>query len=109
MTEKKTDAQPPRVFISYSWTSDDHTEWVADLAEKLMNDGGVDVVLDQWDLEDGHDVNAFMERMVTDPTIKRVIIISDALYAEKADGRKGGVGTEPQISSKKVYESVDQN
>lgn len=104
-----TDATPPRVFISYSWTSDEHTEWVADLAEKLMNDGGVDVVLDQWDLEDGHDVNAFMERMVTDPTIKRVIIISDALYAAKFDGRKGGVGTETQVISKEVYDSVDQN
>jgi hypothetical protein len=98
----------PRVFISYSWTSEDHSEWVADLGERLMNDG-IDVVLDQWSLEDGHDVNAFMERMVTDPTINRVIIVSDALYAAKADGCKGGVGTETQIISKEVYDSVDQN
>lgn len=102
------DNAPPRVFISYSWTNDDHTEWVADLGEKLMTDG-VDVVLDQWSLEDGHDVNAFMEKMVTDPTIQRVIVISDKLYAEKADGRRGGVGTETQIISKGVYESVEQN
>lgn len=99
---------PPKVFISYSWTSDLHTEWVADLGERLMNDG-IEVVLDQWSLEDGQDINVFMEKMVTDPTIKRVIIISDSLYAAKADGRKGGVGTETQIISKEVYESVDQN
>jgi len=106
MTDEKQ--PPPKVFISYSWTSDEHTEWVADLGERLMNDG-IEVVLDQWSLEDGQDVNVFMEKMVTDPTIKRVIIISDAMYADKADGRRGGVGTETQIISKEVYESVDQN
>jgi hypothetical protein len=101
-------AQPPRVFISYSWSSDQHTEWVASLGERLMADG-IDVVLDQWSLEDGHDINVFMEKMVSDPTIKRVVIISDSLYAAKADGRTGGVGTETQIISKEVYDSVDQN
>ncbi len=99
---------PPKIFISYSRTSDEHTEWVGNLGERLMSDG-IEVVLDQWSLEDGQDVNAFMEQMVHDSTIKRVIIISDALYAAKADGRKGGVGTETQIISKEVYDSVDQN
>jgi len=104
-TEKQL---PPKIFISYSWTSDEHTSWVAELGERLMNDG-IEVILDQWSLEEGHDVNFFMEKMVTDSGIKRVIIISDRMYAEKADGRKGGVGTEAQIISKEIYESVDQN
>jgi len=98
----------PKVFISYSWTSDEHNEWVAELGEKLMSDG-IDVILDQWSLEDGHDVNAFMEKMVSDASVKRVIVVSDAMYSAKADARKGGVGTETQIISKEVYESVDQN
>lgn len=102
------DPEAPKVFISYSWSSDEHTAWVADLGERLMSDG-IDVVLDQWSLEDGHDVNAFMEKMVSDPSIKRVVIISDSVYASKADARKGGVGTETQIISKEVYDSVDQN
>jgi hypothetical protein len=75
---------------------------------KTLHREGIEVILDQWSLEDGHDINAFMERMVTDPTIKRVIIICDALYADKADGRKGGVGSETQIISKEVYDRVDQ-
>jgi hypothetical protein len=95
----------PKVFISYSWTSDDHTSWVADLGERLMADG-VDVLLDQWSLKHGHNVNAFMEQMVLDPSIKRVLIISDAAYAAKANARKGGVGTESQIISQEVYEKV---
>jgi hypothetical protein len=96
-----------RVFISYSWTSEEHVAWVAELGERLMSDG-VEVVLDQWSLKEGHDLNSFMEQMVTDPAIKRVIVISDAKYAEKADARKGGVGTESQIISQEVYQKVDQ-
>lgn len=30
-----TDATPARVFISYSWTRDEHTDWAADLSEQL--------------------------------------------------------------------------
>lgn len=98
----------PKVFISYSWTNEAHTDWVSDLGTRLMSDG-IEVVLDQWSLEDGQDVHAFMEKMVTDPTIKKVIIVSDSQYETKANGRKGGVGTESQIISKEVYEKVDQN
>lgn len=98
---------PIRVFISYCWTSEEHVAWVAELGERLMSDG-VDVVLDQWSLKDGQDLNAFMEQMVTDPTIKRVIVVSDAKYAEKANAREGGVGTESQIISQEVYNKVDQ-
>ena len=57
---------PPKVFISYSWSNDDHTAWVADLGERLMADGII-VVLDQWDLQDGQDLNDFMEQMVKRP------------------------------------------
>ena len=97
----------PKVFISYSWTSEDHKEWVLNLATRLRSDG-VDVILDRWHLQPGHDVNAFMEQMVTDPTVKKVLMVCDKAYAEKADGRKGGVGTETQIISAEVYRKVKQ-
>ena len=102
---KKTNA--PKVFISYSWSSTRHKEWVRDLAERLMSDG-VNVILDQWDLKEGQDKFAFMEKMVADLELSRVLIVSDSMYAEKADKREGGAGTESQIISKEVYEKVDQ-
>jgi hypothetical protein len=40
--------------------------------------------------------------MVTDSTITKVAVISDQTYADKADGRAGGVGTETQIISREV-------
>ena len=74
-----------------------------------LSDSGVDVILDKWELREGHDSISFMERMVNDPTIKKVAIISDETYAAKANARQGGVGTETQIISADVYAQVDQS
>lgn len=71
-------------------------------------ESGIEVILDKWDLRPGQDAVAFMESMVTDSTIDKVLLICDKVYSEKADGRQGGVGTETQIISKKVYEQVNQ-
>jgi len=98
----------PKVFISYSWSNPVHEQWVLDLATELR-ESSVDVILDKWDLKEGHDAIAFMEKMVTDPEIKKVVIVTDEVYASKADGRAGGVGTETQIISKEIYENQEQD
>jgi hypothetical protein len=97
----------PKAFISYSRTSRAHCDRIRSYAERLRGDG-VDVILDQWDLAEGQDKYAFMEKMVTDPSVTHVLVFSDKRYAEKADARKAGVGTESQIMSKEIYEKVDQ-
>jgi hypothetical protein len=98
---------PPKLFISYSWSGEAHEQLVLRIATELR-ESGVDVILDKWDLKEGHDAFAFMEQMVTDPEIKKVAIVCDEKYAAKADGRLGGVGTETQIISKEVYENQRQ-
>lgn len=100
--------ESPKLFISYSWSSPEHEQWVINLATELR-ESGVDVILDKWDLREGHDAIAFMEKMVSDPDIKKVVIICDRLYVEKADGRSGGVGTETQIITPEIYEREDQS
>jgi hypothetical protein len=97
----------PRVFVSYSWTSSEYQERVVQLASDLRRDG-IDIVLDVWDLEEGQDAYAFMERSVTDPSVARVLILCDPTYATKADGRSGGVGTETLIISPQVYGEAQQ-
>jgi len=99
---------PPKAFISYSWTSPSHQALVKHWADQLLSDG-VDVVLDIYDLKEGNDKYAFMERMVTDEAITHVLVVSDRMYSEKADDRKAGVGTESQIISREVYEKVEQS
>ena len=101
------EAKPPKIFVSYSWTTPEHEDFVIKLAEDLVS-SGVDVIIDKWCLRDGQDSYAFMESMVNDKTINKVLIISDKGYAEKANNRKGGVGTETQIISPEIYSSAEQ-
>lgn len=67
------------------------------------------MVLDVWDLKEGDDKYAFMEKMVTDEAVTHVLVFSDSEYAAKADARKAGVGTESQIISSEVYSKVQQS
>lgn len=94
----------PKIFISYSWSSD---VLVLALAQRLVSHG-IDVVLDKWELKEGQDKYAFMERCVNDPDITKVLIICDKAYALKANARKGGVGDETVIISGEIYENMKQ-
>lgn len=98
----------PKLFISYSWSSPQHEQWVIQLSTELR-ESGVDVILDKWDLKEGHDAIVFMEKMVSDPEVRKVIMVCDETYARKSDGRAGGVGTESQIISKEVYDNISQD
>lgn len=100
-------SKPHKIFISYSWSNPAHEDWVLELAIRLVNDG-VDVILDKWNLREGHDKFAFMESMVQAPDIEKVLIISDSRYATKANERSGGVGTETSIITPKIYASAVQ-
>ena len=102
------DEIPPKLFISYSWTSLDHEAWVIRLATELR-DSGIDVILDKWDLKEGQDSYVFMEQMVADLEIKKVLLVCDKEYVTKANNRSGGVGTETQIITPEIYRKQDQN
>ncbi len=100
--------EAPKLFVSYCWSSPEHEQWVVDFATQLRQ-VGINAILDKWDLREGHDSVAFMEQMVTNPDVKKVAMICDKKYAEKADDRSGGVGTETQIISANVYRQTEQN
>lgn len=93
-----------KIFISYAWGS---SELVLELAQRLVAHG-VDVVLDKWDLKEGQDKYAFMERCVNDSEITKVLIICDKAYAQKANDRTGGVGDETIIISGEIYGNMKQ-
>ena len=98
---------PPKLFISYSWTTPDHEAWVVELATRLR-ESGVHAILDKWDLREGQDGHAFMEQMVTDSDIGKVLLVCDKRYAQKANDRTGGVGTETQIITPAIYNQQRQ-
>jgi len=99
---------PPKIFVSYSWTTPEHEQWVYNLAERLRSSDGVDIKLDKWDLKEGYDKYAFMESMVTSPEIDKVLIICDKGYKEKANANTGGVGTEKLLITPEIMENVEQ-
>lgn len=106
-TELQGSVVRPKVFISYSWVNQQHREEVRQFADRLIANG-VQVLLDEYDLKAGQDIYKFMESTVTNSDVTHVLIIADRHYTQRADDRKGGVGSETLLISPKVYERVDQ-
>ncbi len=104
----KKKIENPKIFISYAWGDEEYQNQVLAFASQLVGDG-IEVVFDKWDLTEGNDTYAFMEKCATDPTITNVLMLLDPIYAKKADEHSGGVGTETQIISAKVYSEVTQD
>ena len=84
----------PIVFISYSHDSDIHKQWVLKLATNLRSHG-VNVILDQWDLQIGSDLRFFMENGLS--SAKLVLCICSEEYVKKVDSGIGGSGYEGMI------------
>lgn len=84
----------PSVFISYSWDSDQHKQWVLNLANRLC-ENGVYVYLDQYDLKMGKDMTHFMENAINKSD--RILVIGTPTYQKRAMGREKGVGFEYSI------------
>jgi len=80
---------------------------VIQLAER-MSSNYIHVILDIWDLKEGQDKYQFMEQMVNSSGVKRVLLICNKEYAEKANAKQGGVGIESLIISNEIYTQADQ-
>lgn len=104
----ESEVKQPKVFISYSWSNQFHQEAVKSWADRLLQDG-VEVILDIYDLNEGDDKYAFMESMVSDPTVSHVLVVCDSKYTERANAREKGVGTESTIISSEIYKRVKQS
>lgn len=98
----------PKVFISYSWDSHKTRQIVELLTSKLESDG-IEVVYDRKSLLLGNDMIRFMERLVNDQSIEKVLLFCDQSYKEKADARSSGVGIETKIIAPNIYGAPDQN
>lgn len=90
----------PKCFISYSWDSPSHKDWVRSLAENLQKNG-VHSYLDQWDVSLGDKLPQFMETSVRESDF--VLLVCTAKFAEKANSGKGGVGYETSIVTGEIY------
>lgn len=95
MAEQGSDEQEaPKVFVSYSWDSEQHQSWVLKLAHRIQSNG-VDTVLDQWDTRLGSDLTLFMESAAN--LDYRILAIVTENYVDKANIPQGGVGYERRV------------
>ncbi len=90
----------PRCFISYSWDSPLHKDWVRSLAEQLHSNG-VYTVLDQWDVQLGDQLPKYMESSIRESDF--VLLICTPIFASKANAGKGGVGYEKSIVTGEIF------
>ena len=104
---KETDAlAPPKCFVSYTWESPVHEDWVLNLATQLR-ENGVDVVLDRWDLNYGNDLPHFMETSVRESDF--VILVCTPKYARKANAGEGGAGYEKRIVTGEMFKNANES
>lgn len=97
-------SNPPKVFISYSWDSEAHKNWVLNLASRLR-EKGIDAILDQWHVALGDQLPEFMEQSIK--TSDYVLVVCTPNYRIKSESRQGGVGYEGHIISSELF--VQQN
>lgn len=95
------------IFISYSWDSEIHKEWVKKLADTLQEDENFDVIWDGYDLDSLSDKNSYMEKSVWESDY--ILIVSTKKYKEKSDERKGGVGIEAYMASANHWGKMTSN
>ena len=90
----------PSCFISYSWDSRKHKEWVRKLATHLQRNG-VLTHLDQWDVRPGMDLPDYVERCIRESHF--VILVCTPKFAVKANAGAGGVGYEKMIVTGEMF------
>ncbi len=102
----ETSSTEPVVFISYSHDSEEHKNWVLQLATRLRSNG-VNVILDRWNLKLGSDLASFMERGLSKSN--RIVSICSETYVKKANEGKGGAGYEKQIMTAEFINDQNNN
>ncbi|EJG0989859.1 toll/interleukin-1 receptor domain-containing protein [Vibrio parahaemolyticus] len=95
----------PKVFLSYSWDTEEHKTWVRELAERLIANG-VDAKLDQWHVLPGQSLTQFMEKEANEADY--ILIVCTPNYCSKSTSRSGGVGYEQQIISGQLVGGIER-
>jgi 5'-deoxynucleotidase YfbR-like HD superfamily hydrolase len=93
----------PKVFISYSWDSEEHKMWVIALTNELRI-SGIDALIDEFITQKGTvNLNGMMVENIRDKDYILVILTEN--YAAKAEALAGGVGYETTL----IYNVMKNN
>ena len=93
----------PVVFISYSWDSEEHKDWVAKLADDMSVKHGIHVLLDQY-VPDGTMLPIFMELGLE--RADRVLVVGTKVYKEKSLSTNTGVTFEESVIHAGLFQNI---
>ncbi|OME19935.1 toll/interleukin-1 receptor domain-containing protein [Paenibacillus odorifer] len=99
-------SQHKTVFLSYSWDSLEHQQWVYDLMQDLRKNGidaSIDITITQTQTTN---LNVMMIQNMRDRDF--VIFVLTEKYAQKADALAGGVGFETILSLETLKNNPDK-
>ena len=82
-----------KVFLSYSWDSAEHKEWVVMLANTLRSEYGIEAFVDDFLVV--CNLNKMMVEQISNND--KVVVVVTAKYTEKANSFSGGVGYETEL------------
>lgn len=96
----------PIAFISYSWDSIEHQQWVIDLTNELRKKGIV-ATMDLFETQQGTvNLNQMMIKNIKDSDY--VVIVLTEEYAKKSDEFQGGVGFETMLTIPDVKDNLNK-
>jgi hypothetical protein len=90
-----------KAFVSYSWDSEDHKDWVRRFTDELIRNA-IETKLDQYDLPLGADRFKFMEECVRESDC--VLCVCTPEYVKRANDRERGVGVETTLITPRFFE-----
>lgn len=93
-------------FLSYSWDSPEHQQWVYELMQDLRKrgiDASIDITITQTQTTN---LNVMMVQNMRDRDF--VIFVLTEKYAQKADALAGGVGFETILSFETLKNNPDK-
>jgi len=94
----------PILFISYSWDSEEHRNWVLKLAWELQQSGAFYVIVDKM-LKKGQHFTRFMD--VAIQKANYVLVIGTPNYLKKYSNGSGGAAYEETIITQELMANVD--
>lgn len=98
--------QKKRVFISYSWDSKEHQEWVLYLANQLRKNG-FEAETDIFEIQQ-KTVNLYKMMVEKVRDSDYIVVVLTENYAGKADSFEGGVGFESQLTLPLLMENPNK-
>lgn len=97
-------ADVPVAFISYSWDSEEHRQWVRRLADDLQTRYGIYVLCDCYNRQ-GEELANFMVSAIE--RADRVLIVGTPNYKQRSALSHGGAGFEGHIINVELYKHWD--